>query len=58
MFKHRDMPHCHHCGNALVLREDGGADSVSPADRQWKCTTCGIERPLVYLVERSLKKPA
>ena len=58
MFKHRDVPHCHHCGNSLILREDSGASNVSPIDGQWKCTACGVLRPLVYRVERSLKKPA
>ena len=56
MFKHRDVPHCQRCGDPLVLYEDGAAANMSPADREWKCPTCGVQRPLVYLVERSLKK--
>jgi hypothetical protein len=58
MFKHRDVPHCQRCGNSLVLLMDGPEDTTSAIDRRWKCPQCGSQRPLVYLVERSLKKPA
>jgi hypothetical protein len=58
MFKHRDVPHCQHCGGALVLHNEEPGDRISAIDRQWKCLHCGTQRPVVYLLERSLKKPA
>jgi DNA-directed RNA polymerase subunit RPC12/RpoP len=57
MFKHRDVPHCQRCGSTLVIQADAAADIV-PIDRQWKCPRCGTRRPIVYRVERNLKKPA
>ena len=56
MFKHRDVPYCHDCGVPLVLLDEVSNHRVSPGDRQWKCPACGSQRPLVYHVERSLKK--
>ena len=58
MLKHRDVPHCLRCGAALVLDEDGTAETVPETDSQWKCRDCGSQRPIVYRVERGLKKSA
>ena len=58
MFKHRDVPHCPRCRVALVLHAHEADDTTSTVDLQWKCQDCGSQRPLVYLIERSLKKTA
>jgi transposase-like protein len=58
MFKHRDAPNCLRCGAALVLHEDGAEEPATMTDSQWKCQDCGSQRPVVYKLERGLKKTA